>query len=164
MPSPTRFTAITVIATATPGMNERYGAERSTPRPSAIIAPQVATFGSPMPRNDRAASIRIALATITEASVTVGGSALGSTSRNAIATGCMPSARYASTKSRWRRLRISARTSRAGPVHELAAIATTMLVTEAPITVTSASARMKPGTVWNASVMRISVSSIQPPR
>ena len=52
---------------------------------------------------------------------------------------------------------------RAGPVQALSAIATTTAASEGPTTLTKASASRKPGTVWKASVMRISNSSIQPP-
>ena len=73
-----------------PGMIERNGAARSTARPSAIMPPQVTRFGSPRPRKESAASIRMAPATITEHSASTGGRALGRISRKAISTGCMP--------------------------------------------------------------------------
>ena len=48
-PSPTRLTASTVAMTARPGATITWGAVRRTERPSAIMAPQLATFGSPSP-------------------------------------------------------------------------------------------------------------------
>ena len=53
---------------------------------------------------------------------------------------------------------------RAGCVHAPMAMAMTMLGAVGPVTLTKASARRKAGTVWNASVMRISTSSTMPPR
>ncbi|MNF06623.1 hypothetical protein D3C80_2066150 [compost metagenome] len=76
-----------------PGMTERNAAERRTLRPSAIIEPQVTIFGSPRPRKDNAASVKIAAATMMAASARTGGSALGSICRNAISSGYMPMAR-----------------------------------------------------------------------
>ena len=78
-------------------MIERKGAVRSTARPSAIMPPQVTRLGSPRPRKDSAASVRIAPATMTADSASTGGSALGRTSRKAISSGCMPMTRAAAT-------------------------------------------------------------------
>jgi hypothetical protein len=52
---------------------------------------------------------------------------------------------------------------RAGPVQAPSAMATTTTPSDGPTTLTKASASRKPGTVWNASVMRISASSTSPP-
>ena len=98
-----------------------------------------------------------------EPSAKDGGSALGSTSRKAISSGCMPMTRAPATKSRSRIDRISARAMRAGPVQAPSAMATTTVASDGPATLTKASASRKVGTVWNASVTRISTSSTMPP-
>src|SRR3546814_15332924 len=79
------------------------------------MLPHDTRLGSPRPRKDSADSIRIAAATSTPTRETTGASALGSTWVKAIRSGAMPIALQPATKSRDRRLRISARTNRAGP-------------------------------------------------
>jgi len=61
-----------------------------------------------------------------------------------------------------RRLRNSARVSRAGAVHDTAPITRASVWMSDPNTTTSTSSRMKLGTIWNASVMRIRSVSTQP--
>ena len=61
-----------------------------TSRPSAIMPPQLTRFGSESPRNASADSTRMAAPTVTPTSATTGWSAPGSTSRNAISSGCRP--------------------------------------------------------------------------
>src|SRR5829696_5645373 len=158
-PSPARLTARTVAVTARPGATITWGAVRRTERPSAIRAPQLARFGSPNPKNDRAASARMAPATITEASAMMGPSAFGSTTSTATASGERPSRREASTKGRSRKDSTWARTTRAGPVQAPAASAATITGCVGPATLTRASARTKGGTVWVASAIRIKTSS-----
>src|SRR5271156_5461119 len=65
-PSPSMLRANTVIAIAVPGSAQRNQAVRRSGRPSPIMLPQLIRLGSPMLRKDRPASVRIALATITE--------------------------------------------------------------------------------------------------
>ncbi len=74
-----------------------WGALRMMERPSAIIAPQLAALGLPSPRNESAASCRIAAATITAASARSGVRAFGSTTVKAIASGGRPTRRETST-------------------------------------------------------------------
>ncbi|BBQ00332.1 hypothetical protein BSFA1_54600 [Burkholderia sp. SFA1] len=50
-----KFSANTVRAMADPGTAIMYQAVRSASRPVPTIEPQLTTFGSPRPRNDRAA-------------------------------------------------------------------------------------------------------------
>jgi len=54
-------------------------------------------FGSPSPRKERAASVRIAAATMMAASAMTGGRALGRIWRKAISIGCMPMVRAEAT-------------------------------------------------------------------
>ena len=67
------------------------------------------------------------------------------------------------TKSRWRSVRNSLRTSRATGGHETSAMAVTMDATEGWKIATSTMASAKLGMAWNSSVKRIRLLSIQPP-
>src|SRR6185503_908121 len=60
-PSPNKFTASTTSASAMPGQKMVHGARDRNRRLCAIMFPQVGISGGvPAPRNDSAASIRIA--------------------------------------------------------------------------------------------------------
>ena len=75
----------------------------------------------------------------------------------------MPSVRPAWTNSRLRNDRNSARVSRAGAGHDTTPTAMVTVVSVEPNTATSTSSSTKFGSVWNASVIRISTLSTQPP-
>lgn len=75
-----------------------------------------------------------------------------------------PASSAACTKSRWRSVRNSLRTSRATGGHETIAMATTIDLIEGSKIATSTIASAKLGTAWNSSVKRISAASIQPPK
>ena len=74
-----------------------------------------------------------------------------------------PASSAACTKSRWRRVRNSLRTSRATGGHDTMAMATTIEPTEGWKIATSTMASAKLGTAWNSSVKRISHSPTRPP-
>ena len=63
MPSPRTFSASTVSAIAIPGAIATAGRVYSSPWPSRMIVPQLASGGcTPIDRNDSAASVSIAIA------------------------------------------------------------------------------------------------------
>src|SRR5260370_33974080 len=76
-PSPTRLSDSTAKAMVAPGNAVRNHAVRSWSRPSPIMPPPLTTLGSRMLRKDSPASVRIALALITEAATMHGGRAWG---------------------------------------------------------------------------------------
>src|SRR5690606_6157927 len=76
-PSPTRLREITVSMIATPGMIVRYCAWLSASRPAPMIVPHVITLGSERPRNERPASVRMAVAIMKELITITGGIAAG---------------------------------------------------------------------------------------
>src|SRR5881628_2928342 len=81
--------------------------------PSAIMLPQLASGGlMPIPRNDNDASSRSTFPTPSAADTMMGAAAFGRTWRKITRPSSAPSARAAATKSRCRRDRTSARTSR----------------------------------------------------
>src|SRR5262245_37547771 len=109
--------------------------------------PQLTMLGSPRPRNDRADSTRIAVATITDDIRTIGGMALGRICVTMILELLMPMATQASTNSCCRNLRNSARVSRAIAGHVTSAMARITLTSDGPSIVTRTSASMMLGTV-----------------
>ena len=65
MPSPTRFTASTVIDRNAAGKNTMNGFTCQSERPSAMMLPQDGTIGgTPAPMKERMASMIMALAQI----------------------------------------------------------------------------------------------------
>ena len=149
---------------ATPGMAQMYQELRISCRPSPTSRPQLATLGSPNPRNDTADSNRMAPATTSEESTITGGSALGSISPAMILKSPMPMARQACTNSRSRKARNSARVMRAIGVQLTMPMAITMLVKVEPRMTTMVSTKIRLGMVWNSSAARMAISSIQPPK
>ena len=97
----------------TPGSAAKYQAVRSISRASPIMLPHDTALGSPMFMKDSADSIRMALATSTDVVTITGGSAFGRISRSAMRAWLKPRLRAACTNSDSRRVRNSARTSRA---------------------------------------------------
>ena len=142
---------------------QTYHALRSTSRPAPMIVPQLITFGSPSPRKARPASVRIAVATISEPVTMIGAAAFGRQWRTMIRKSPMPIASHACTNSRPRRLRNSPRVSRATGGHDTTPIASTIVVTDGVKIATSTIAKRNAGIVWNSSVTRMSTVSIQPP-
>src|SRR5471032_7170 len=163
-PSPSRFSASTVSTSAPPGKAVRYHAVRSISRPSPIMLPQLTTFGSPMPRNDSADSMRMAVATITEVVTMMGGSAFGSISRQIMRAWPKPRLRAAITKSLCTSERNSARTRRVMVGQEVTPIASEMTVMEGCPIDTITMTNRNDGVVWNSSVTRMRTSSTQPPK
>src|SRR5580698_5875288 len=163
-PSPSRFSASTVTTSAPPGRAVRYHAVRSISRPSPIMLPQLTRFGSPMPRNYSADSIRIAVATMTEVVTMMGGSAFGSISRQMMRACPKPRLRAAITKSLCPRERNSARTRRVMVGHVVTPMAREIVVIEGRVIDTMTMTNRNDGVVWNSSVMRMRMSSVQPPK
>jgi len=163
-PSPIKFSDSTVSTMRTPGRAVRYHAVRISSRPAPIMLPQLTTLGSPRPRKDRAASIRMAVATITDAVTIMAGKALGRISRIMIRTWPKPRLRAAITNSFSRSTLNSARTSRAMVGHVTRPMAQVTVTMEGCAIATSTTSRMKLGTVWNSSISRTRTSSIRPPR
>ena len=106
----------------------------------------------------------MAVAIISEAITTMGEAALGNICVRMMRGVDWPASSAAATKSRWRRVRNSLRTSRATGGHDTMAMATTMDLTEGSKMATSTMASAKLGMAWNSSVKRISAASIQPPK
>src|SRR5882724_11362102 len=129
-PSPTRFIPSTVSKMAMPGIAVTYHAVRSTSRPAPMIVPQLITLGSPRPRKASPASVRMAVATISEPVTMTGASVLGRMCRKMMRASFMPIAMHACTNSRLRRAMTSPRTSLATAGHETAPMASTMVATE----------------------------------
>src|SRR5215218_761283 len=84
-----------------------------TGRPAATMVPQDMTFASPRPKNARPASVRTALATITDAITMTEGKQFGRISVKMIRAGDRPMRRQDDTNSRPPRVRNSLRTKRA---------------------------------------------------
>src|SRR5699024_9095146 len=76
-PSPIRLMASTVNKIAMPGQKLSHHASRIMVRPAPIMKPQLIMLRSPRPRNDSAASVRIAVATMKVAETIIGAMALG---------------------------------------------------------------------------------------
>src|SRR5450830_2145875 len=68
-----------VMKIAAPGNAVMYQLVRSVERPMPIMLPQEITVGSPSPRKDNEASVRMACAISTEVATTTGERLLGST-------------------------------------------------------------------------------------
>ena len=97
-----------------PGTIVRCGAVESRSMPSASIVPQDGAGGcTPAPRNDSAASLRIAAATSSGKKTRIVEATFGSSSENMIRSGPAPWARAASTNSFSRRDRTWPRIGRA---------------------------------------------------
>ncbi|MNT27594.1 hypothetical protein D3C72_1632310 [compost metagenome] len=92
-----------------------------------------------------------------------GASALGRITRQMMRASPAPITRSAKTYSRRFKRRNSPRASRAVPVQLTTPIATAMVASDGVNSVTSTIAKSKVGSTWKNSVMRISVSSTQPP-
>ncbi len=112
-----------------------------------------------------ALSSRMAVATAKVAWASTGGSALGNRWRKTMRACEAPSARAASTKSSCFSRSTSARTSRAGSVHRVTAIASTSGQRLCPLSAPSTARRKKSvGNVIITSVSRESTASVAPPR
>src|SRR6185503_13145510 len=82
-PSPSTLTARTVSARQMPGKKMLCGEMRTRPRPSAMMSPDLrGSGGVPMPRNERMASSRMALAQMNVPCTIRAGIVFGSTWRN----------------------------------------------------------------------------------
>ena len=104
----------TVSTTITPGTIARYGAVMIRETPSSSIVPQDGVGGcTPAPRNESAASSRIALATISGKKTSSSVIVFGRISRNMIRSEPMPCGRAASTNSFSRSASTSPRIGRA---------------------------------------------------
>src|SRR5882672_11557078 len=111
--SPTRLIASTVARMANPGSVGSHHATVTKSRPSEIIWPHVGyERPEPTPRNDSAASARIACATCSVDNTTIDDSVLGRTCRKMMRSRPTPIARAASTNSFSRSAITSARTTR----------------------------------------------------
>src|SRR5215218_1222752 len=146
-PSPIRLRQSTVTMMATPGMAQMYQELRMSWRPSPTSRPQLATLGSPRPKNDTADSNRMAPATTSEERTITGGRALGRISPTMMRPLPMPMARQACTNSRSRRAKNSARVMRAIEVQLTMPIAITMLVRVEPRITTMVSTKIRLGMV-----------------
>ena len=149
---------------AMPGMAQMYQELRMSCRPSPTSRPQLATLGSPRPRNETADSNRMAPATTSEDNTITGGRALGRISEMMMRRSLMPMDRQACTNSRSRSDRNSARVMRAIGVQLTMPMAITMLVSVEPRITTMVSTKIRFGMVWNSSATRMPISSTQPPK
>ncbi len=105
----------------------------------------------------------MATPTVSEALTITGGNEFGRISRRTIRRSFAPSARAAATNSRSRRLRNSARTSRAVPAQFDTPMAATTVQIDGEKIATRTMAKRKAGSTWKNSVIRIRTSSIGPP-
>src|SRR3546814_4952241 len=90
--SPNRLTASTRMASAAPGkMVIHHEPENRKSLPTLTRVPSDgAVAGTPMPRNDRVASVTTAMARLMVAIISSGPMTLGSTPRNMMSSGGMP--------------------------------------------------------------------------
>jgi hypothetical protein len=154
---------ITVSRIAMPGMAHTHQAERIAVRPAPMMKPQLITLGSERPRNDRLDSIRIAVATISDAVTMIDDNVFGRMWRRMIRALLMPIETQASTNSRSRIARKSPRTRRAIGGQDTTAMAMITLRMDGVSTASSRIANRKNGIVWKISVRRMSHASMRPP-
>ena len=163
-PWPTSDTARTVTRIAMPGIADTYHCTRSTSRPSPMRLPQDATLGSERPQERQRAfeqdRDRHHDAGVDDDRRQRVGQDLAEDELDVL---------HAERPRRPARIRgcagdrNSARVSRAGAGHDTRPMAMVTVVRVEPNTATSTSSSTKFGRVWNASVIRISTSSTQPP-
>src|ERR1700677_1337532 len=163
-PSPRRLRDRIVTTKAAPGRIVSQGAVRSISRPLPIIDPQLMRLGSPWPRNARADSIRMAVATMTDAVTMMGGSAFGNTSWKMILAGPYPRLRAAVTNSLLTRERNSARTSLATMGQEAMPMAREITCIDGCPIVTMTITSKNAGVVCTISVIRTNRPSTHPPK
>ena len=109
-------------------------------------APQVSvSAGTPIPKNEREASVNMALAIPKAIAISTGDNALGMAWRNMVRVSEYPSAWAASMYSRLLILNNSARINRAMPIHEVAPIITITSIREGLPIATIAIIRNKVG-------------------
>src|SRR5690554_2265899 len=118
--------ARTVSRIATPGQTLIHQASRIMVREAPIMKPQLIMLRSPRPRNDRADSVRMAVATMKEAETITGDMALGRICDHTIRDGFWPITIDASTNSRCLRVMNSERTRRAAGGQDTAVMAPMM--------------------------------------
>src|SRR5690606_7667301 len=122
--------ATTVTTIARPGKTLSHQASRSIVREEPIMYPQLIMFRSPRPKKESALSVRIAVATISEAITTIADMALGRMCRKIKLVSDSPRTTAALTNSRDLRLITSPRTRRATGGHDTKLIARTIVVSE----------------------------------
>ena len=135
-----------------------------TVRPAPIMKPQDIRLGSPSPMKESALSSRIAVATVSDTTTRIGEIAFGRMWPSTMRAVLSPWHKAASTNSRPRSRRNSARVSRASGGQLTAPMVRMMVSSDGLKVATSRIARMKAGTVWNISVTRISTRSTLPPK
>src|SRR5450830_1030107 len=153
---------MTVANIAAPGNAVMYQVVRSVERPMPIMLPQEITLGSPRPRKDSDASVRMACAISTDVATTTGDKLLGNTCDRMMLRLGSPMVRAAVTYSALRTRSASARTNRVIWGHVVTPIAKMMLAMEGVNMTTRTMANKKLGKVWNISVIRMSTSSSHP--
>ena len=127
--------------------------------------PQLAVGGwTPSPRKLSPDSTRMAPATPSVAEMSTGASVLGRMWRSNIRQVEQPDKRATDTKSRWRRLRVSARTRRATPIHEVRPMTIMMLVRLGSRKAMTERIRKNEGKQSMMSTPRMIPSSTRPPK
>src|SRR5882757_609941 len=165
-PSPTKLTHSTMSATAMPGGNHSQGIELITVTPWALVSmfPQLGRGGwTPSPRNDRAASCRMQLATVRVKITTIWLSAAGRRCRVINQPRPAPTARAAWTNSRSRTVMTTPRTTRPVVGHTNTPRATISIHTLGPKMPASTMTTTMLGKDRKMSAVRMIIMSIQPP-
>src|SRR4029077_20624838 len=145
-PSPRRLMPSTSTNSATPGMTITQGLKNMYSLASAIIRPHDGSGGgTPSPRNDSAASSRMASATSSVATTTRWLAMLGSTSPLTMRKREQPAHQAAATKSRLRTCMVVERATTAKRSHSRRPRVSTRRVIELPSRPTTASATRTTG-------------------
>ena len=147
-----------------PGNTDIHHALNRNRCPAFSIRPQLTMSAEDSPRKLSEASSRIAWATTRVPAASTGAIALGTTSVARMTDSRMPRQRTASTNSSCLMRITSPRVRRAICGHASSTITATTRVSPVPDIATITAARMKLGTTWNISEIRITVRSSQPPK
>src|SRR5581483_4369192 len=164
-PSPSRLNATAVSRIAAPGNVTSHHWVVKYDWPWLTIRPQSGVGScAPRPRNESADAVRMTADTSSETCTISGVIEFGRTCRRRIRRCGTPSARAASTY--WRPATEAAcpRTSRVYHGHHVSAIARVVFPIEGDSTAANASASSRAGNARNTSVIRMSTSSIRPPK